>query len=248
MSSNNGTTTSPRLKELYKSELRAALKDELGLTNIMQVPTLEKIVINVGVGAAVTQGNVLEGALADITIISGQKAVSTRAKTSISNFKLREGTPIGVKSTLRGNMMWEFYDRLTNLAIPRVRDFRGLSLKSFDGHGNYTMGITEQLIFPEIDFDSINGVRGMDITIVTTAKTDEECEALLRALGFPLRERDNLIDKPVEQAPTPEPLPMEEEIDEEEAEAGKEEEAPQEAEASDNENNTNKNKNNKQEK
>ena len=183
-------TTNPRIKELYKNEIRAGLKETLGLSNIMQVPTLTKIVINVGVGAAVTQGNILEGALSDITIISGQKAVATRAKTSISNFKLREGNPIGVKSTLRGNRMWEFYDRLTNLALPRVRDFRGLSWKAFDGHGNYTLGITEQLIFPEIDFDEINGVRGMDITIVTSARTNQEGEALLRALGFPLRKRE----------------------------------------------------------
>lgn len=190
MSSTNGTNMVPRIKELYKNEIRASLKESLGLANIMQVPTLKKIAINVGVGIAVTQGNMLEGALADITLISGQKAVSTRAKTSISNFKLREGNPIGVKSTLRGNRMWEFYDRLTNLAIPRVRDFRGLSWKSFDGNGNYTMGITEQLIFPEIDYDKINGVRGMDITIVTSAKTDAEGEALLRSLGFPLRERN----------------------------------------------------------
>lgn len=186
----SSTKMTPRLKELYNNELKASLKESLGLANIMQVPTLKKIAINVGVGVAVTQGNMLEGALADITLISGQKAVSTRAKTSISNFKLREGNPIGVKSTLRGNMMWEFYDRLTNLAIPRVRDFRGLSWKSFDGNGNYTMGVTEQLIFPEIEYDKINGVRGMDITIVTSAKTDKEAEALLRSLGFPLRERN----------------------------------------------------------
>ncbi len=184
------TTSVPRLKRLYVEEIRPALKESLGLPNIMQVPTFEKIVINVGVGAAVTQGNLLEGALEDITLISGQKAVPTRAKTSISNFKVREGNPIGVKTTLRGNMMWEFFDRLTNLAIPRVRDFRGLSFKAFDGNGNYTMGITEQLIFPEIDYDKINGVRGMDITIVTTTKNDNESEALLRALGFPLRERN----------------------------------------------------------
>ncbi len=179
----------PRLKRIYKEELRAQLKESLGFSNIMQVPTLRKIVINAGVGAAVTQGSILEGALADITLIGGQKAIPTRAKTSISNFKLREGNAIGVKTTLRGNKMWEFYDRLVNLAIPRIRDFRGLSPKSFDGSGNFTFGVTEQLIFPEIDYDKINGIRGMDITIVTSALNDEQGEALLRALGFPLKER-----------------------------------------------------------
>ncbi len=193
--SNTETTSSPdsasipRLKRIYKEELRTQLKESLGFSNIMQVPALRKIVINVGAGAAVTQGSILEGALEDITLISGQKAVPTRAKTSISNFNLREGSAIGVKTTLRGDKMWEFYDRLVNLAIPRVRDFRGLSPKSFDGNGNFTFGVTEQLIFPEIDYDKINGIRGMDITIVTSAKNDMEGEALLRALRFPLKER-----------------------------------------------------------
>ena len=182
------TAITPRLKQRYESELKQSLKESLGLKNIMQVPTLKKIVLNVGVGAAVTQGSLLEGALEDITTISGQKAIPTRAKIAISNFKLREGNAIGVKVTLRGNRMWEFYDRLVSLAIPRVRDFRGLPSKSFDGSGNYTFGVNEQLIFPEIDYDKINGTRGMDITIVTSARTDSQGEALLRALGFPLKE------------------------------------------------------------
>jgi large subunit ribosomal protein L5 len=153
----------------------------------MQVPRLEKIVLNCGVGQATQQQTLLDGAVTDLTVITGQKPVVTRAKKSIAGFKLREGMPIGVKVTLRGDRMWEFFDRLVSLAIPRIRDFRGMSPDSFDGRGNYTFGVTEQLIFPEIDYDKIDSVRGMDITIVTTARTDDEGRALLRALGFPFR-------------------------------------------------------------
>src|SRR6187549_3395740 len=153
----------------------------------MQVPRLEKIVINMGVGAAVGQPSLLEGAVKDLTTIAGQKPVVTKARKSIANFKLREGNAIGAKVTLRGDRMWEFFDRLVSLAIPRIRDFRGMSTTSFDGRGNYTFGVTEQLIFPEIDYDKIDTVRGMDITMVTTATTDDHGRALLRALGFPFR-------------------------------------------------------------
>ncbi len=177
----------PRLKRRYAEELRAALKDQLGLANIMEVPRLEKIVINMGVGAALQQQSLLEGAVKDLTIIAGQKPVVTRAKTSIAGFKLREGNAIGVKVTMRGDRMWEFLDRLISLAIPRIRDFRGLNPNSFDGRGNYTFGVTEQLIFPEIDYDRIDATRGMDISIVTTARTDAGGKALLDALGFPFR-------------------------------------------------------------
>ena len=164
-----------------------ALQDELGLGNVMQVPRLEKIVLNCGVGRATQQQSLLDGAVTDLTIITGQKPLVTKAKKSIAGFKLREGNAIGAKVTLRGDRMWEFYDRLVSLAIPRIRDFRGLNPKSFDGRGNYTFGVTEQLIFPEIDYDKIDTVRGMDITIVTTAATDDQGRALLRALGFPFR-------------------------------------------------------------
>ncbi|AKL74408.1 ribosomal protein L5 [Actinobacteria bacterium IMCC26256] len=182
----------PRLKERYESELREALRTELGLINVMQVPRLEKIVINMGVGGATQQASLLDGAVADLTTISGQKPLITKAKTSIAGFKLREGNAIGAKVTLRGARMWEFYDRLVTLAIPRIRDFRGLSPKSFDGHGNYTFGVTEQLIFPEIEYDKIDTTRGMDITIVSSARTDDEGRALLRALGFPFRRTENV--------------------------------------------------------
>ena len=177
----------PRLKERYAAELRPALQQELGLGNVMQVPRLEKIVINCGVGQATQTASLLDGALVDLGVITGQKPVITRAKKSIAGFKLREGNPIGAKVTLRGDRMWEFYDRLVSLAIPRIRDFRGMSPKQFDGSGNYTFGLTEQLVFPEIDYDRIDSVRGMDITIVTTAVTDDQGRALLRALGFPFR-------------------------------------------------------------
>ena len=177
----------PRLKTRYDAEVRGQLKDELHLTNIMQVPRLEKIVLNMGVGKATQQPSLLEGALRDLEQIAGQKPVVTKAKKSIAGFKLREGNSIGAKVTLRGDRMWEFFDRLVSLAIPRIRDFRGLSPDSFDGRGNYTFGITEQLIFPEIDYDKIDATRGMHITIVTTARTDAEGKALLDAFGFPFR-------------------------------------------------------------
>jgi large subunit ribosomal protein L5 len=183
------TTTAdvPRLRAKYDEEIRAALKDQLGLGNVMQVPRLDKIVINMGVGDAVGQPSLLEGAVRDLTTIAGQKPVITKARKSIANFKLREGNAIGTKVTLRGARMWEFLDRLISLAIPRIRDFRGLNPNAFDGHGNYTFGVTEQLIFPEVDYDSIDAPRGMDITIVTTAKTNAEGKALLDAFGFPFK-------------------------------------------------------------
>ena len=182
----------PRLKEKYDAEIREALRAELGLGNVMQVPRLEKIVVNMGVGRATQQQSLLDGAVTDLTTITGQKPLVTKATKSIAGFKLREGNAIGAKVTLRGARMWEFYDRLVTLAIPRIRDFRGLSPKSFDGHGNYTFGVTEQLIFPEIDYDKIDTTRGMDITIVTTATTDDQGRALLRALGFPFRRTESV--------------------------------------------------------
>jgi len=182
------TTSRPRLKERYDRQVRAELKDSLGLDNIMEVPRLSKIVINMGVGRATQQKSLIEGAMRDLEIIAGQKPVVTRAKKSIASFKLREGQEIGAKVTLRGDRAWEFFDRLLSLAIPRIRDFRGLSPRSFDGKGNYTFGVTEQLIFPEIDYDRIDSVRGMDITIVTTARTNEEGRAFLGAFGFPFRQ------------------------------------------------------------
>jgi large subunit ribosomal protein L5 len=187
MSNATAERTAPRLKARYDESLRARLQDELGLGNVMQVPRLDKVVINMGVGAATAQASLLEGAVRDLTTIAGQKPVVTRAKKSIAGFKLREGNAIGAKVTLRGDRMWEFMDRLISIAIPRIRDFRGLSPRSFDGNGNYTFGLTEQLVFPEIDYDSIDQPRGMDITIVTTASTDAEGRALLLALGFPFK-------------------------------------------------------------
>ena len=181
------TATTPRLQSLYREEVRDQLKEQLGLDNVMQVPRFEKIVVNTGVGEAVAQAKLLDGAVADLTTIAGQRPVITRAKKSIANFQIREGNPIGAKVTLRGARMWEFLDRLINLAIPRIRDFRGLSPRSFDGQGNYSFGVTEQLIFPEVDYDSIDTIRGMDITIVTTATTDEEGRALLEAFSFPFQ-------------------------------------------------------------
>jgi len=179
--------TRPRLRVRYDEEIRDRLKTELGLPNIMQVPKPEKIVVNMGVGRATQQPSLLEGAVRDLEAITGQKALVTRAKKSIAGFKLREGNAIGAKVTLRGDRMWEFLDRLISLAIPRIRDFRGLPPNAFDGRGNYTFGVTEQLIFPEIDYDRIDTTRGMDITIVTTARTDAEGRALLNAFGFPFR-------------------------------------------------------------
>jgi large subunit ribosomal protein L5 len=175
----------PRLRTRYRDELVPALKEQLGLINEMQVPRLEKVVVNMGVGEAVKDGRLLDAALEDLATITGQKAVVTKARKSIAGFKLREGMAIGAKVTLRGAYMWEFVDRLVSLALPRIRDFRGLSPTAFDGHGNYTLGVTEQLIFPEIDYDKVVKVTGMDITIVTTATTDDEGRALLSALGFP---------------------------------------------------------------
>jgi large subunit ribosomal protein L5 len=181
------THEKPRLKARYDEEIRPALQQELGLANVMQVPGLEKIVINCGVGQATQQASLLDGAVTDLSIITGQKPLVTKAKQSIAGFKLREGNSIGAKATLRSDRMWEFYDRLVSLAIPRIRDFRGMNPNSFDGRGNYTFGVTEQLIFPEIDYDNIDTVRGMDITIVTSATSDDHGRALLRALGFPFR-------------------------------------------------------------
>jgi large subunit ribosomal protein L5 len=181
----NGYT--PRLKKHYEDVVRPKLIEEFGYKNPMQVPTIEKIVLNMGVGAALQQQSLIEGAVDDLATITGQKPVVTRAKKSIAGFKLREGNAIGAKVTLRGDRMWEFYDRLVSIAVPRIRDFRGLPRNSFDGHGNYTFGVTEQLIFPEINYDKVDATRGMDITIVTTATTDAEGRALLEVLGFPFK-------------------------------------------------------------
>jgi large subunit ribosomal protein L5 len=183
----SSTTIVPRLKAKYNEDIRTALQSQLELGNVMEVPRLEKIVVNVGAGAAVDNKGLLEKVVTDLTVICGQKPIITKAKKSIAGFKLREGNPIGVKVTLRGDNMWEFFDRLITLAIPRIRDFRGLPSKSFDGRGNYTFGVTEQLIFPEIDYDKVDASRGMDITIVTTARNDAEGRALLDAFGFPFR-------------------------------------------------------------
>jgi large subunit ribosomal protein L5 len=177
----------PRLRARYDDEVKVQLKETLGLRNPMEVPRLEKIVLNCGVGKATQQASLLEGAVADLRTITGQKPLITKAKKSIAGFKLREGNAIGVKVTLRGERMWEFFDRLITLAIPRIRDFRGLDPNGFDGRGNYSFGVTEQLIFPEIDYDKVDTVRGMDITIVTTARTNAQGKALLDAFGFPFR-------------------------------------------------------------
>jgi len=187
MSDTTETIEIPRLKAKYNDEIRDQLQEALGLGNVMQVPRLEKIVVNMGVGGAVGQASLLENAVKDLTLITGQKPLITRARKSIANFKLREGNAIGAKVTLRGDRMWEFLDRLIALAIPRIRDFRGLPANSFDGRGNYTFGVTEQLIFPEIDYDQIDQPRGMDITIVTTAANNAEGKALLDAFGFPFK-------------------------------------------------------------
>jgi large subunit ribosomal protein L5 len=181
------TTTAPRFKARYDESIRAKLQKDLELPNVMMVPTVDKIVVNMGVGEAVSQASLLEGAQRDLATITGQKPIVTKAKKSIAGFKLREGNPIGAKVTLRGDRKWEFLDRLISVAIPRIRDFRGLNPNSFDGNGNYTFGVTEQLIFPEIDYDAVDTIRGMDITIVTTARTDAEGKALLDAFGFPFR-------------------------------------------------------------
>jgi large subunit ribosomal protein L5 len=179
----------PRLKGRYRSEVVSRLKDDLGLKNLMEVPRPEKVVVNMGVGDAPRDAKVMEGAVKDLTTITGQRPGVRRARKSIATFKLREGMPIGAAATLRGDRMWDFLDRLLSIVLPRIRDFRGLNPKSFDGNGNYTFGVTEQLVFPEIDYDDIDQTRGMDITIVTTAATDEEGLALLSALGFPFRQQ-----------------------------------------------------------
>jgi large subunit ribosomal protein L5 len=181
-------SSGPRLKARYRSEILPQLRDSFGIANVMQVPGVVKVVVNMGVGDAARDGKLIDGAVRDLASITGQKPQIRRATKSIAQFKLREGQPIGAKVTLRGDRMWEFLDRLVSIALPRIRDFRGLSPKQFDGNGNYTFGVTEQSIFHEIDQDRIDRVRGMDITVVTTAETDEQGRALLRALGFPFRE------------------------------------------------------------
>ncbi|HQY34635.1 MAG TPA: 50S ribosomal protein L5 [Actinotalea sp.] len=180
----------PRLKTRYAQEIAPALREEFSHANVHQVPRLVKIVVNMGVGEAARDSKLIDGAIKDITAITGQKPQVTKARKSIAQFKLREGMPIGVHVTLRGDRMWEFADRLVSLALPRIRDFRGLSAKQFDGHGNYTFGLTEQVMFHEIDQDRVDRVRGMDITVVTTATTDDEGRSLLRRLGFPFKEEN----------------------------------------------------------
>ncbi|WP_457568677.1 50S ribosomal protein L5 [Desulfurobacterium sp.] len=177
----------PRLKEKYKKEIIPALKKKFNYKNIMEIPKIEKIVVNMGVGEAVQNIKALENAMRDLELITGQKPSVRRAKRSEAGFKLRQGMPIGAKVTLRGDRMYDFLDRLISIALPRVRDFKGLSPRSFDGRGNYNFGLTEQVVFPEIDYDKVDAIRGMNITIVTTAKTDEEAKALLEAFGFPFR-------------------------------------------------------------
>ena len=181
----------PRLKQKYRDEIMAQLSKDLGFTNVHQIPNLVKIVVNMGVGEAARDGKIMDGAVADLTKITGQKPQVTKARKSIAQFKLREGQPIGTHVTLRGDRMWEFLDRLLSLALPRIRDFRGLSDKQFDGSGNYTFGLTEQVMFHEIDQDRIDRIRGMDITVVTTAKNNDEGRALLKALGFPFKTAEN---------------------------------------------------------
>ena len=185
----------PRLKTRYQDEIRGKLNDEFHYDNVMQIPGLTKIVVNMGVGDAARDSKVINGALEDLTAITGQKPQLRRAKKSIANFKLREGMPIGAKVTLRGDRMWEFLDRLLTVALPRIRDFRGLNDKQFDGNGNYTFGLSEQTMFYEIDIDKIDRVRGMDITVVTTATNDDEGRALLRQLGFPFVDKDGKMQQ-----------------------------------------------------
>lgn len=177
----------PRLKQIYADTLAAQVKEELGIANPMEIPRLTKIVVNMGLGEAINDKGIIDAAVEDLAAITGQKPKVNKARKSVANFKLREGMPIGASVTMRGDRMWEFFDRLIAVAIPRIRDFRGLNPRSFDGRGNYTFGVTEQLIFPEIDFDKVNKVRGMDITICTTARDDEGAKALLDAFGFPFR-------------------------------------------------------------
>jgi large subunit ribosomal protein L5 len=183
-------TYTPRLKALYEEHVRENLKDELGLESIMQVPRITKITLNMGVGDAKTDAKALDSAIEELTIVAGQRAQVRRARKSIAGFKIREGMPIGAKVTLRGARMWEFLDRLVSIALPRIRDFRGLNQSSFDGRGNYSLGVREQIIFPEINYDDIQQVRGLDIAITTTAETDEQALALLRALGLPFAGQD----------------------------------------------------------
>jgi len=183
------TAQRPRLKERYDEELRTRLKDELGLSSIMRVPRLTKITLNMGVGDAKVEAKALDSAIEELTTIAGQRAQVRKARKSIASFKLREGMPIGARVTLRGDRMWEFLDRLVSIAIPRIRDFRGLAPESFDGRGNYSIGIREQIIFPEINYDDIQAVRGLDVAITTTAQNDDEGYALLRGLGLPFREK-----------------------------------------------------------
>ena len=189
------TQYTPRLKTRYQDEIRTKLNDEFSYENVMQIPGLTKIVVNMGVGDAARDSKVINGALEDLTAITGQKPQLRRAKKSIANFKLREGMPIGAKVTLRGDRMWEFLDRLLTVALPRIRDFRGLNDKQFDGNGNYTFGLSEQTMFYEIDIDKIDRVRGMDITLVTTATNDDEGRALLRQLGFPFVDKDGKMQQ-----------------------------------------------------
>jgi large subunit ribosomal protein L5 len=188
MSTNTTTTTKPRLKQRYADEIKAGMQEEFGYDNVMQVPGVTKVIVNMGVGEAARDAKLIDGAVRDLTAITGQKPVVTKARKSIAQFKLREGMPIGAHTTLRGDRMWEFLDRLLSIALPRIRDFRGLSPKQFDGRGNYTFGLNEQSMFHEIDQDRIDRVRGMDITVVTTATNDDEGRALLRRLGFPFKE------------------------------------------------------------
>jgi large subunit ribosomal protein L5 len=183
-------TYSPRLKSLYDGELRARLKDELPVSSVMQVPRVAKITVNMGVGEAKTEAKALDSAIEELTTITGQRAQVRRARKSIAGFKIREGMPIGARVTLRGARMYEFLDRLVSIALPRIRDFRGLSPASFDGRGNYSIGIREQIIFPEINYDDVSTIRGLDVTITTTAETDEAALALLRGLGLPFAERE----------------------------------------------------------
>jgi large subunit ribosomal protein L5 len=184
----SGTSTAPRLKLRYRSEIAPALREEFSFGNVMQIPTVTKVIVNMGVGEAARDSKLIDGALRDLAAITGQKPQVTRARKSIAQFKLREGMPIGAHTTLRGDRMWEFLDRLLSVALPRIRDFRGLSPRQFDGRGNYTFGLNEQAMFYEIDQDKTDRVRGMDITIVTTAQSDDEGRALLRHLGFPFKE------------------------------------------------------------
>ncbi len=187
MASGNGYV--PRLKARYRDELQSSLQSDLGLSNVMEVPKPIKVIVNMGVGDASRDAKLLDGAVSDLTVITGQKPLLRRARKSIATFKIRQGMPIGAATTLRGDRMWDFLDRLLSIVLPRIRDFRGLNPRSFDGRGNYSLGLTEQLVFPELDYDDIDATRGMDITIVTTARNDEEGMGLLRALGFPFSEQ-----------------------------------------------------------